>query len=226
MIVVEINRDSATVVEQASFDDEFMNGVQYVMFEFTRDDAKDMLDALKFLSESEWNKVSKYAGHDWFSSDESEEGCYPNVENIQPTKERMCGDEMVINKGGDGYVKGYEKYTGTQAYSNSFLWWPLIALYVDDMKMTIDSKIRFDGPWAHTEYDVSINPLTGEITHRHECSKLDETDDKASVSYVSSDGKTQSISASIVNGVWRVDEGSLYMVQSEFSERVKAFIGY
>lgn len=226
MIVVKTNKDSVTVVEQASFDDEFMNGIQYVMFDFTKTDAMEMLDALKFLSASGWNKVSKYSGHDWFSSDESEEGCYPNVENIQPTNDRIYGDEMIIGESGDGYVKGYEKYTGVQAYSNSFSWWPLIALYVDGMKMTIDAKIIFSGPWADTEYAVSVNPLTGEITHINECKKLDETDDQASVSYVSSDGKEQSVPVSIINGVWRVNENSLDMIQLEFAERVKEFIGY
>lgn len=226
MIVVETNPDSVLVVEQASFDDEFVDGIQYVMFEFTRTDANDMLDAMKFLSAGKWNKVSKYACHDWFGDGGSEEGYYPNVKNIQATDERMDGGEVVISDGGYGYIKGYEKYAGTPAYSHSFSWWPLIALYVDDMKMTMDAKIIFTGPWAETEYDVFINPLTGEVTNRNEGGKFDSADDHASISYVSSNSKVQSVPVSKVDGVWRVDENSLHMVQTEFSERVKAFIGY
>ena len=226
MIVVKTNPDSVLVIEQASFDDEFMDGVEYVMFEFTRTDAKDMLDALKFLSTSKWDKVSKYSGHDWFCGGGSEEGCYPDIENIQATEERIDGDEMAIGDSGDGYIKGHEKYTGAQVYSFSFSWWPLIAIYVDGMKTTIDAKIVFTGPYAYTEYDVIINPLTGEVINLQEGHKLDSSDDHASVSYVSSNSNVQSIPVSIVDGVWRVDEGSLYKVQSELSERVKAFVGY
>ena len=226
MIVVAKKEDSLEVIEQASFDDDYMDGISYVTFEFTKKDADNLLEAIRFLNNSNWDKLSQYTGCDWKDSDE-EEGYYPDPSKLVDTEERISMDELAIFAGGDGFTKGYEKYTGKPAYSHSFSWWPLIIHFAEtEIKSEILGETNFVGPWAETPVGVVVNMLTGIVTPRDYPNALKVDVESFEVVYQQVSGEISKAVVVKMGNDWRIDDNYIGLMQSHFAKIAMRYFGY
>jgi len=227
MIVTEFGKDKIKFVEQADFQSEYSSGISHVLFEFTRRDANNLLEAIRFVNNSNWDSISAYTDCEWMDT-VSEEGCYPNIEGLEESEEMISGDTMVVSARGDGYLKGFEKYTGEEAFSHSFSWWPLIVHFSDDIAINSElrGKASFDGPWANTKINVVINILTGEVTPSASTDTFNVSVDQASIEYSTDDGESTTAAMVKENDTWRIDENFLGLVQIHFAEVARRYYGY
>jgi len=226
MIVVGITKDVLTIVEEASFEDEYLTSIAYVSFQVDKTDVKHILDGVKYLRESKWDKVSRFMDHEWFDYGE-EEGCYPNISNLTDSEHRMDGGQVVVFAGGDGYVNGFEKHSGASAFSHSFSWWPIIGFFYPDMYHYLNGEVFSVGPWAESQIGVTIDPLTGYVTERNkDCAPLPSSNDSMEIRIDLLSGGQVLVPANKVDDKWRIDENVLFDIQSEYGARVKKFLGY
>ncbi len=226
MIVVKKGKDSLEVVEQASFDDDYMDGISYVAFEFTKKDADNLLEAIRFLNNSNWDKLSQYTGCDWKDSDE-EEGYYPDPSNLVDTKTYLSMSELTILAGGDGFMKVHEKYTSKPVYSHSFSWWPLIMHFAEtELEPEILGEAIFADPPLETRVGVVVDILTGIVTTCDCPGALRVDTESFEVVYQQDNREAAKAVAVKMGNDWRIDDNSIGLIQSCFAETAMKYFGY
>ncbi len=227
MIVTEMLDDRLVVLEQASFDDEYTSGISYVSFDFTKKDAENILTAIRFLNNSNWDKLGQYSDADWFDCGE-EEGIYADKTKLVDAEEEIDAVELVTMASGSGFMKGYMKYGGAPVFSHGVCWWPLIisTLDIENFKAEIIGVTKCSGVWEKTKVDVSIDVLTGFVTpvKYHNALKINLPELKIVYSMANGES-TEAVAVSTEDG-WRLDENSISLVQLRFGEMAIKYFGY
>jgi hypothetical protein len=227
MVVVDRFDDKIVVLSEAGIEDEYLYGIDYVSFEFTKKDADAIVAAISFIRDSEWDKTGRYTNADWFDANE-EEGEYADHTKLAISEHYVDAVEMDVTSTGGGFIKGFMKYGGSPVYSYGFSWWPLIVAVQSgiDLKPEISGVAKGSGVWGDLIVDVVVDVLTGEIKPIEYHSALMINADTLAIEYSTMKGKQAFASAFKVDGKWRIDESNLGTMQLHFGEIAAKYFGY
>lgn len=218
-MIAKIQDDKLIVLEEAHFDGDILYGLTHVEFTVTEKEIGKVLSALSFLKKNDWDEVRTSDSVEWISNDEDEEVYVSRREDDVFIDEVIMGDQRSVSSQGSGCISGYEKYSGTEAFSNSFSWWPLIAHFVD-WPTVVKGNIVIDVPFSDTLISAKANVLTGEVSA---VESLDcyNVDDVIFSCKIGSDNKELDVGIEKHDSGWRLLKSSLALVQLRFGQKMR-----